>query len=54
MIEFFNSNWYWFLLLFYIVEKLVKITPTKYDDIIVDIIISGIKQLVGKSKKEKK
>ncbi len=48
MIEFFNANWYWFLLLFYIAEKLVKITPTKYDDIVIDIIIKGIKSIVKK------
>ena len=50
MIEFFSSNWYWFMLLFYIAEKIVKLTPTKYDDIIVDIIVSGIKSIVKKTK----
>ena len=50
MIEFFSGNWYWFMLLFYIAEKIVKLTPTKYDDIIVDIIVSGIKSIVKKTK----
>ena len=46
MVEFFLENWNWFLLLFYILEKLVKVIPGKYDDIIVDIIINGVKHIV--------
>ena len=52
MIEFFSSNWYWFMLLFYVAEKIVKLTPTKYDDIIIDILIGGIKEVTGKGKKK--
>ncbi len=51
MIEFFSSNWLWFLLLFYVAEKLVKISPAKWDDILVDAVISGIKSIVKGKKK---
>ena len=43
------ENWQWFLLGFYVVEKIVKVTPTKYDDIVFDVIVHGIRKLVGKS-----
>lgn len=36
------ANWEWFLLGFYIVEKVVKLTPTKKDDVIFDVIIKPI------------
>lgn len=40
------SNWEYFLLGFMIAEKVVKITPVKWDDILVD----GIKEVFGKFK----
>ena len=46
--EFFTSNWEWCLLGFMIAEKLVKLSPTKYDDIILDLIWGNIKKLAGK------
>ena len=29
-------------------EKLVKLSPTKYDDIVLDMIWGGIKKMMGK------
>ena len=46
--EFMAANWEWIMLGFYVAEKVVKLTPTKYDDIAFDIIGGGIKKMVGK------
>ena len=35
----FLENWEWFLLGLYVVEKAVRLSPTKKDDIILDMII---------------
>ena len=47
-----TENWYWFLVGMYVAEKIVKLTPTKYDDIAFDMIITPafgkIKELLGK------
>ena len=48
--EFVIANWEWFLLGLYVVEKIIKITPTTKDDIIFDMIITPI---VEKTKKGK-
>ena len=45
--DFVASNWEFFLLGFMVAEKIVKITPTKYDDIAIDIIWGSIKKLVA-------
>ncbi len=46
------DNWYWFVVALYVLEKIVKATPTKYDDIVFDMIVtpawSKIKELLGK------
>lgn len=55
--EFIVANWEYFLLGFYVAEKIVKLTPPtltvfgfnigKYDDIVVDVakqIITGLKK----------
>ena len=36
--EFLTSNWEYLLAAFYGIEKIVKLTPTKADDIIIDIV----------------
>jgi len=33
---------------FYVAEKVVKLTPTKYDDILFDVVGGAIKKLVKK------
>jgi hypothetical protein len=47
-VEFALANWEYFLALFYVAEKIVKLTPTKYDDIVLDIVWGGLKKLVKK------
>ena len=50
--EFVTANWQYFLLGFYILEKVVKATPTNKDDIIFDMVIKpvfdALKTLTGK------
>ena len=42
------TNWEWCLLGFMIAEKLVKLSPTKYDDIVLDMVWGNLKKLVKK------
>ena len=42
------AHWAEFIAGFWMLEKVVKITPNPYDDILVDIIWGGLKKLVGK------
>ena len=42
------SNWQWMLLGFMVAEKLVKMSPTKYDDILLDFIWGNIKKIAKK------
>ncbi len=42
------NNWEWFLLSFYVAEKVVKATPVKWDDILFDMIVKGLTDLVKK------
>jgi len=46
--EFLIANWEWFLLGFVVLEKLVKMSPAKWDDILVDGIKEILKKLAGK------
>jgi len=39
---FLTSNWEWILLAFYVVEKVVKLSPSKKDDVIFDMILKPI------------
>ena len=42
------SNWEWMLLGFMVAEKLVKMSPTQYDDILLDFVWKNIKKLAKK------
>lgn len=42
------NHWTLIIAVFWMAEKVVKISPTKYDDIAVDIIYGFLKKLVGK------
>ena len=42
------SNWEWMLLGFMVAEKLVKMSPTKYDDILLDFVWGNLKKMVKK------
>ena len=47
MIEFFNTNWEWILLGFMVAEKIVKLSPSEKDDIVLDVVWDSIKKVVG-------
>ena len=40
------NNWDIILLAFMILEKIVKLSPSKNDDIVLDIIWNGVKNMV--------
>tara|TARA_R100000808_G_scaffold3783_1_gene13003 strand:+ start:1829 stop:1981 length:153 start_codon:yes stop_codon:yes gene_type:complete len=42
MTEWMTTNWEWVLLAFYVLEKVVKLSPSKKDDIIFDSILKPI------------
>ena len=42
VLAFVTANWEFFLLGIYVLEKVIKLTPTKKDDIIFDMIIKPI------------
>ena len=46
--DFLANNWEWVLLGFMILEKLVKLSPTQYDDIVLDVVWKNLKKLAGK------
>ena len=46
--DFLTNNFEWLLIGFMVAEKLVKLSPTQYDDIILDIVWNNLKKLIGK------
>ena len=42
MMNFITSNWEWVLLALYVVEKCIKLSPTKADDVVWDIVLKPI------------
>ena len=50
MSEWIVANWEYCLVVVYALEKIVKMTPTKYDDIIFDMILKPIKEKFTPSK----
>ena len=52
MMSFLMSNWEWIMLAMYVIEKVVKLSPTKKDDVVFDMILkpvwNAVKSLVGK------
>ena len=50
MTEWITSNWQIVVIVFFIVEKIIRISPTKSDDIIFDMIL---KPLFNKFKPKK-
>tara|TARA_R110002167_G_scaffold108456_1_gene276949 strand:+ start:284 stop:436 length:153 start_codon:yes stop_codon:yes gene_type:complete len=49
--EWLQMNWEWVLLGFMILEKIVKMSPSDKDDIILDVIVQGITKMVKGEKK---
>ena len=50
MSEWFISNWEWVLLGFYTIEKIVKLSPSKKDDIMFDVVIKPIFNMMSPKK----
>ena len=48
MLSLISSNWEWFLLALYVIEKAIKLSPSKKDDLVWDMVI---KPVVDKIKK---
>ena len=48
MLSLISSNWEWFLLALYVVEKVIKLSPSKKDDLVWDMVL---KPIVNKIKK---
>ena len=46
--DFLTNNWEWVLIGFMVLEKLVKLSPSKKDDILVDMVWNGIKGVLKK------
>mgnify|MGYP003118883242 FL=1 len=40
--SFLTSNWEWVLLAFYVIEKVVKLSPSKKDDVIFDMVLKPV------------
>ena len=51
MTEWLVANWEYVLVVFYALEKIVKLTPTKYDDILFDAVLRPIKEKLVPGKK---
>ena len=50
MSEWIAANWEYCLVVIYALEKIVKMTPTKYDDILFDMLLKPIKEKFSPSK----
>jgi|TARA_R100000742_G_C4262450_1_gene80266 hypothetical protein len=48
--EWLSQNWEWVLLAFMVAEKIVKMSPTDKDDILLDVIFQGLSKMVKKDK----
>jgi len=48
LVQHLTENWKYYVVAFWVAEKVVKLTPTKYDDILIDIVWGGLKKLTGK------
>ena len=42
MLSFITSNWEWFLLVLYVLEKGIKLSPSKKDDLLWDMVLKPI------------
>jgi len=48
--EWLQANWQYVLVGFFAIEKIVKASPSKYDDILLDVVWGSMKKMVGKDK----
>jgi len=51
MSEFFTNNWEYVLIAFMVLEKVIKLSPSKKDDILLDGIIKPIFNMFANKKK---
>jgi len=42
MLSIITSNWEWFLLALYVLEKGIKLSPSKKDDLVWDMVLKPI------------
>ena len=49
--EWLTLNWEWVLLAFVVAEKLVKMSPSEKDDILLDVVMDGLKKMLKKEDK---
>ena len=42
MLNLLTSNWEWFLLALYVLEKGIKLSPSKKDDLVWDMVLKPI------------
>ena len=42
MLSFLTSNWEWVLLALYVIEKAIKLSPSKKDDLVWDMVLNPI------------
>ena len=50
MTEWAVANWEWILLVFYVTEKIVRLSPSKKDDVIFDMVLKPVWEAVTKGK----
>ena len=50
--EWLTSNWEWVLLGFMVLEKIVKMSPSDKDDILLDVVFQGLTKIVKKEKND--
>ena len=49
MFSLISANWEWFLLALYVVEKVIKLSPSKKDDLVWDMVLKPmLSKLKGK------
>lgn len=49
--EWLQANWEWVLLAFMVAEKIVKMSPSDKDDILLDVVVQGLTKIVKGDKK---
>ena len=50
--EWLSTNWEWVLLGFMIAEKIVKMSPSDKDDILLDVVMEGLTKIVKGKKND--
>ena len=50
MFSFLTSNWEWCLLALYVVEKAIKLSPSKKDDLVWDMVLKPIVDAIKRKK----